>query len=400
MPYHTQNLFKEILRLYSLILDRNEISLKMLEEAFYAFVYVINIKEELNISLDFETELNKLLEYDNFSADQEYLYFEDIFEDLNYESEDTPIDYYLDEYVYNIQIIHRLHLNNSYESTIELFNINLEIIRLFLELGQIEYLNGDNKNTLTLLKEKLRDLKTAMMEIDDKTLAELKIVFAYKNYQHLLDHDDDYINYNWNIALFSDNESQIVALTYDRLEYLCDISYDSQDEDDLNEEYVSDEASMFLNCLFFNICDYLKKYPNNPGLESLVIKKYLLLSVPELSNTLLFMLDNGFLPEEAPTFNKDWLTKESFSEFKTRTYACALDFFEADQSLTKNHIYGRMIINALFIRTYLNCIIDQNLQKELINILTNNRFYKEKNYSICTHIIDDLILYNRKDYIR
>ncbi|MBE6154302.1 MAG: hypothetical protein E7163_01835 [Firmicutes bacterium] len=229
MPYHTEIMFFEILKLNYYLTGNESLKLNILEEAFYALQDVINIKEELTINNIFEEELEKLLE--NFSnsfviEDDEIIISEDI--ELVYDEiimkipTLKEIDYAIQEYVQNVIVYKSLQIPVPIEETKELFEINLRIMQLYIMLGENEFKNKNIFSIISQIKVFTDMLKNKLNEIDNTMLYKIKMCCAHYNGRYLLDEEDYFTNSNWNIALFSNNRNQIYSLSYDKLQYLSE----------------------------------------------------------------------------------------------------------------------------------------------------------------------------------
>ncbi|MBE6154303.1 MAG: hypothetical protein E7163_01840 [Firmicutes bacterium] len=131
-------------------------------------------------------------------------------------------------------------------------------------------------------------------------------------------------------------------------------------------------------------------------IENLIVKKYLLLYLPELSNIEEHLLEKYTINDlELPTINTEWLTESSFQTLLSKTQECALLFDYSDEDFNNYpHLYSKIITNCIFIKCFLELSINENNNKTVIETITNARYYKHKDYKITTNIIDEIIFNN------
>jgi len=240
----------------------------------------------------------------------------------------------------------------------------------------------------------------------------LKMCCAHFNSLYLLDEDDDFINSNWNIILFS--KRQINALSYAEIENRCfNGSYETKEEDnDENHEFEIDEIienntfeeiPYFLTNYLIHLNNFIinnKNILNNKIIEELLLNKYLLISLPELKNIEDYFLDNLTIDNlEKPPINNEWLTDTSFLLLLPKVMECSLSLDYSDEDI-KNypHLHSKIITNCLFIRTFINLSINENNKKDIISQITSNKFYKNPNYKITSNLIDEIIFNNNLNH--
>ena len=324
----------------------------------------------------------------------------------------TEIDCALEEYVQNIIIYKSLNLTIPLKETSYIFQMNQKIMQLYIALAEADYYNKNTFSIITQIKVYLDKLKNEINEADNKMLNKIKMCCAYFNSLYLTDEEEYFANSSWSIALFSNNEKQLLSLSYDKIQYLCDFADEEmniEDEEILNsfigeeieeienEGYESyDEITFFLTHYLIYLNKYIINNNNNIPkgiLENLLAKKYLLLSLPELSNTEDYYLDNYTIDNlEAPTIPKSYFTEDSFQILLTKITECALSLDYSDKDIYKNpYLYTKIIINSLFIKTYLNLSINEEARKEIMYMIINTRYYKNDEYKIATQIIDNII---------
>lgn len=411
MYFHAEFLIFEILNLYYTTTSSNEISTDVLEYAFKVFINLVNKNEHIDMDYDFDRELEKLTCEDllteedgiiSFTNDLEMFYIKLV----NKVGLVAEIDMKLADYVYDITIFNALDLEFDERETEEIFLLNRKVLSLYLLLALEEYQGSDQSLTIKELNKAIEKFQIALNSLDYETHEKVRIACSYYNSINKIDGDDN-INDDWNIALFSSDENQIKRLAYAQILHLTrsldeddEIINEDEKEDILEIEFETDDLSSFLGNYFYLLNSYLLKYPNTIGREALIIKKYLLLSLPELNSISFYLFTNPEAKIEMPQIDKCDLDNTSFEDLKPKAFECALDFYIKDIKANKNYSYSKLIIKALFIKTFLNLSINENSKNELINILVSNPFYKNPLYQICTWIIDEIILKNERDLIR
>ncbi len=412
MYFHAELIIFEILNLYYTTTGNNEISTDILKEAFYTFISLVNKKEYISITYDFDSELEKLMDEDllnesdgitTITNDLESFYIALV----NKIGILTAIDMNLANHIHDTVMYDILGLEFNESETEEIFLLNRKIMSLYLLLALQEYQGNDQSLSIEKINDTLREFQVTLSSLDDETLTKVRIACSYYSSIHKLDGDDNYLNEDWNIALFSSDENQIKMLRYAQIMYLTSNCVEEDEKikeeetaDTLEVEFENDDLSTFLGNYFYLLNSYLLEYPNTMGREALIIKKYLLLSLPELNNISFYLFTNPDAIIEMPPIDKSDLTDESFEEVKPKAFECALEFFIKDGKANKDYSYSKLIIKALFIKNFLNLSINENSKKELINILINSPFYKNPLYQVCTYIIDEIILKNEKERTR
>lgn len=413
MKVHSDIIIFEILNLYFEITEENEINIKKLENSFYALINIINEKNASNIKLDFNIEIEKFL--DNFSNNiQEqcgniYLTSElkELFNAIiDSHNNLTTTDYDCQSYVYDKRIYNTLNIKLPIEEMNEYFELNRLIIKSFLHLGKNEYYNYFDSLAIERLKELIETLKEKLNEADNSTLAKLKMCYNYFNDLLLPNTDEKHINSAWNTILFSNNPQRLYSLTYDRIEYLVEMIDEESDEESeeiLNNAFNEDtdeentklsEISYFLTIFLIELNSFLKNNPYTIAKEALLIKKYLLLNIPELIHIEKYYLkhytiDN--LPE--PNIPED-LTPASFENLKKKVVECTTYLVKTNNELTKPHVLAKAISAALFIKVFINISINQDSIIDIIDLIENSLFYKKPGYETISTLVDNLIFGN------
>lgn len=425
MPYHTEILFFEIFKLYYSVTNTNSLKMETLEEAFYSLQDIINSKEELAINNIFEEELQNLFETlpEAFTfEDDEIIINEDIelvFDQILMKFPTLkPIDFSIQEYIQNIIMYDSLNLPIPLQDTQELFNINRRIIQIYLSIAEHDFKDLPFLNIIKYLNDTTNTFKEKLNELDNTMLNKIKMCCAYYNSLYLQDEETFFTNANWYIILFSNNAEQLQCLGYDKLEYMTemiDFEMNQENEEIINdfldsendEEYITyiesdntiDEIPLFLTYYLIYLNNFIR---NNRAilrkevLENLLIKKYFLLSIPDLSNIEEYYLENYTIDTlELPEISKDWFTETSFETLLSTVMECALSLDYSDEDLkNKPYLQAKIIINSLFIKCFLELSVNENDKKNVLDLIINTHYYKDQNYLITSNIIDEIIFNN------
>ena len=415
MTYHTEFMIVAILNIYESITEESSITLETLERAFYTFQDILNSKEHLQTTFVFEEELENLIEtIPGFSIEADELVIDDItiiYDELLLKYPTiTEIDGYLDEYVQNLAIYQDLELPIPIDDTKEFFELNNNILRLYIKVAMNEFSGKDNRALLLTIKLLKSKLEEKVDNIDEVMLNKIKMCLAYHNGMILNENDEHFTNTAWKVILFG-NRNQLRQLSYDKLEFLCELrdtdsgEIEPVDEEAEEKEYLFTEESdseetyeipLFLTYFFIKLNHFLRDYRNiisKETLEDLIIKKNLLLASSELDKIEEYYLKNGTIDTlNGPPIVEGTFTNNSFEIIKQTVTERTLSMDYTDIDIEKNpYLYPKLITNALFIRTFLDLSINENSKNDIIDLLVNNRFYKNADYSITTDIIDTFI---------
>lgn len=419
MLVHSDIIIFELLKLYFEATDENTINISTLKKGFYTFLKIINKKE--NITLNFELELYKFL--DNYSdyfnvtngevqiTDDIAIVFNAI---IDSHEKLSIIDYDLQELVFDLKIYRALNIDLPYEEVQEYFELNKTIIKLYLKLGENELHNYYDELLFKKLTNCINQLKEKLNEAPSNALTKLKVCLTFFNTELISNNNTNQINSVWNIILFSNNVKKLYSLSYDRLEYLVTMIDPETDEEseeildnffqDNNEETIEeyeqnkeiaanelDEIPYFLTIFLIELNNYLKNNPDSIAKEALLIKKYLLISTPELNHVEKYLLENHSLDNyPAPAIPED-LDSNYFEGLKNKVINCTTYLVANNQELTKPHILGKVITSALFIKTFLELSINSNSIQDIIDLIINSVYYKQPGYEIVTNLVDELI---------
>lgn len=412
MKVHSDIIIYQLLKLNFYLTDSTSINIGILKNAFYEILDIIEINDSLKLSYNFENELEKFLElYQEFiTIDDDTITLDITISDfLSYilkahNNKLSEKDYKISDYVLNPKICLTLGLSIPFDVSKEYVYLNSLIIQRYLKLGEKEFhnlpLSKEDFENLTLAIKKLYDL---FNDIDNSDLTKLKICINCFNEQFLSSKNERFINSPWNTILFSYNPQRFQSLRYDLVEYLTSIIDEIEDDEnkelldslmsDIEAEEILDELSLFLTYFFIYLNNYLKIHPATPAREALIIKKYLLLSTPELKALEKYFLKNHTLDSYVlPESNNDSLTETTFEELKEKVISCTINLnIDDTQAINYPHLYAKLVTCALFIKTFLTLSINENSKSDIIDLITNSIFYKQSNYKIATSIVDNII---------
>jgi len=441
MKYHVECLLFELIKLYQESTKEDTISLDRLRNAFYALQDLINKRDEVTETWVFEDALEALQDCCSESirvTDDELIIQEDLeilYDEILLSIEKlSAIDASMDTYAANIKIYQELQIPIPLTETSIYFEINLQIMQIYLMLANYELKGKENK----ILRLQLHFLLTSLQDIMEKTdrdkLNKLKVACAYYNGLYLSDENAPHLK-SWNIALFGNN-LQLKSLGYKKLleeislreleldedeerepideldeerEFMpdeegFDESNDPDDYSDIEEEEMSleDEVTLFLGTLLYDLNSVIKMFKTSLPeeiIEGLTIRAYLLLSLPELEDA-----ESVFIKENQisrPIINPLNKTQSSFNMFYQRALQCSQELYYQDCDILKNsNLYTTLIISALFIRCLLKVSPNEDRKEQIKMYLTQENKYKNPTYSIATKLIDDIIFNENLDFSR
>ena len=241
MTYHTEFMIVAILNIYESMTEESSINLETLERAFYTFQDILNSKEHLETAFVFEEELENLVEtIPGFSLEADELVIDDItiiYDELLLKYPiTTEIDGYLDEYVQNLAIYQDLELPIPLEDTKEFFALNERILKLYIGASMNEFEGKDNRALLLTIKLLKNELEEKVDNADEVMINKIKICLAYHNGMILSENEEHFTNSAWKVILFG-NRNQLKQLSYDKLEFLCELrDTDSGEIEPIDEE--------------------------------------------------------------------------------------------------------------------------------------------------------------------
>lgn len=399
----------ELLRLYYELTEENTINIKDLENAFNEIINFLNQDDEYNITFDFNQELNNFIDIyadylittsDNITFDGENLdnLYTDITANIEYLTEE---DYNLSTYVINYKIVEALNITIPYENTEEIFELNKNYMATLFKLGMNEIKGQIDYSLLTNLKYYYQTLKQTINNLDDQEFLYLQIALSKYHENNLLEDGSNFNNSPWYIALFSENPNQIKSLFYN-LTYELVSNYDDEVEEEPEEvEYFNEfsfDLPLFLNYFMAYLNDYIANETNHQIKENLLTKKYLLLGSDDLKYTKDILINEGSLDNmPLPEIPTEWLTKYSFDFMFNIAIKCATNINNyPDLKITKKpYLMTKIIINCLFIKTFIKLNCNQENTENIINIILNNKYYNNPEFNAANNFINNLIF---KDY--
>lgn len=409
----------ELIKFYYYSTNQTFINIKTLEEAFCAYYQIITEDLELEETTpSFDTILKELIEtFSNFfEKNKETLFFPDISE-IN-EVIQTFIEYpsyiqIIRDSVFHTKIYKIFDIKADFTTLDPYLEANKRIMNLYSKLAYEEYKNTNQNQTIKELEQAIQEFQNMLINIDLSTLTKIFIAI------HQLDLGngyqlDDSETHSWEIILFSKQPNIWQTLTYYSLDFYGKQIYDNLQDNNSNEsvnvflagdtlEYVY-EPTNFLTLFIIYLNRFLKTTPNFPGKDSLIIKKYLLLSTDDLELVQSYFLKHHSLDNLSLVLDSE-KSEEDYIDMLDRTIYATFHLNHKDTEIMKHpEIYAQTIINAIFIRCFLNLSGHQAIKENIILRITTPKdippFYKEKEYQIVTDIIDSIIFSESLDRAR
>ena len=395
---HKEYLLFYIIDLYTKITNMDTIDIRDLTTAFYTLE---ELHEYVTPNYDFDASLKEFVE--TFS---EYLIYDnkeiiiigdldELFNDLIECIEPSYYDDTLEEYVHNIHIYEALDIPIPLEETKETFNLNLKIMHIYTLIAEAEYQKDYSKINLLIsyLNILINNLNDEFKTMNEDYLLKIKMCLAKYN-ECLSDDPDFFSNCGWQIAIFSKNPQEMQKLRHERTEYLAtELEYKLTNIEE-NDNYLS-EISIFLTYYLSYLNKYLKLPLPDITREALTIKKYLLLSMPELEHIEKIFLKTQTI-ENIPLPQINDITPNTFDVLINKVMECSLELDYSNEEIHKKpHLYHEIILNALFIKCFLDLSINENEKKNILNNITNTRYYNlPEYYSITINLINNIIFPN------
>ena len=402
---HSEFLFFYLVKLYKDTTDEEYVDLKRLEEAFYTLEELIGDGMGIYLDYVFLEELDKLESKhdDLFVIDEDSIGFIDVELDFieeellsRYDEEETELDNVIPEFVYNICIYHALNIEPPLDEYQELFNTNATVIQNYLLLAYQESKNGNiSKYSFLMLKSFHEYLEQQLKKLEDLDVAKISVVTAYYNNLFLLDSDNDYINANWYVVLFGKSEKQKKSLYYDFIYHFINEEYGDDEEMDVTSDDIStistylDETDLFMQYFTILFKNYLLTMNKSLVKDLLTIKKYLLVAIsPQLEEY--FLEDYSIDDLGLPPLNKELLTDTSFNYFYLIAVEQINSFLCKDRDITEQ-VQADMITSALFIKTFLELCINEEMKYDIENKIIHSGFYKSDDYQFASSLVDEII---------
>ena len=262
-------------------------------------------------------------------------------------------------------------------------------MQTYINIAQLET-NGISINFLnSYLQTLINNLKNKIIDQDELTLTKINLCISDLNSN--LNEDGLFTTTGWHIALFSKKKEEIKKLKYERLSYLIEEEkYRQNNEEEAINDY---EIPFFLTSFLIELNKYLHTNISDKIKEKLIIKKYLLLSTPELKNIEDYYLNNFTIDNlELPNIPK-YYPKTAFNVLLEPVNCSVMSLDYSNEELAKNTFnMANLIINALFIKTFLELSQNTKEKQNIINLIRNSRFYNYPEfYSITINTINDII---------
>lgn len=417
MKIHSDVLILELLKLIIYVAGTNSVSIANLKQGFYTLIKLIKEEEKISLSYDFDKELESflnefedLIESDgeniNITSDIETLYIKIL--KIHHNSL-TYLEKEVADFCLESIICEALGIKIPFNETKEFLILNYLVLKKYLKLGENELHNiPSTPKDFKTLKEIIEELKELINNASNSTLTKLSICFNCFDRHFLSNTNEPFINSLWYIILFSYNHLKFCPLRYDRCDYYISTVQDDEESDNDEEEntnddnlpnnestktYNLDEISTFLTYFLINLNTFLKENPNLLCKEALLVKKYLLISIPELSHIEEYFLEHYTLDNYTPpVITKDTFTEDFFQNLLKIINKCTRGLNIPDiKALSNPHLYASLITYAIFIKTYLTLSLNPNIKEEITILVANSICYKNPKYKIATSIIDDII---------
>lgn len=406
MKFHSICMIFELLYLKEQITEDSTTNLKDLEDAFYELQDLLNTKLDTTSCLTFDDAIDELIEDYGylFNLTEDEISFDekqdsdDIYEDMCdiLGEEMSYFDADIQEYIQNIIIYDALKLPIPLNDTKDFFNLNKSIVFAFYLLAYQEAQGENTKLTIELIKKLENKLKTKIKNANNKMLVKLKMCFAHYNNIYLSDTITPNINTSWHMLLLNNEKELNKSLFYERLEHLCSVEdekvYDEEtlELEDIPSEtsFIADEVVLFFTHYILYLNAYLKECSNDIKKE-LLEKRNLLLTLGILDETEKYFLEHETIDTlTLPPIKKEWLTPEHFRFIESNFGEILENIRQKDNQLTS---ISFMITNILLLKCYLDLSVSEESKKRLLYEITDEEYYKNKEYKTYTNYIDDIL---------
>lgn len=419
MP-HSDILFIELIRLYVLSNDTNTISKNALENALAILIEIVEEETNSDIYYDFEEELNEFLDkYSDFfnESTKDITITEDIeiiYETILKSLKPNTIDFDISRLIYNTDIYKALNINIPRSIIAPYLDANKRLLSVLTAIASNESNNYDSSDLIENL-ERIRDyLIDLFNNIDNATLTKINIITHLYDLEHMPEVNDTE-DYPWMIIIFSNSSEKWQTITYSTIASYANEIFESQSSknemilNDFFEDYEPSEEpkitlniiEVFLTIFIIYLNKFLKITGNIPGKDTIIIKKYLLLSLPELGESLEYFLNNKTLDNMPLPILPEQIEEDYENELYQTFKKIIPEIHISNQRLDKNpKIYSDIITKAIFIKTFLKIARNNHLKDQLNNKIANPNYYKNPGYEISTDIIDSIIFNDNLDLIR
>ena len=334
MILHPDLMIYELLEIYFKITNENYINLNILEKSLYTLENIINTNENTHFNYNFKDIINNFLnqyqDYIDTYNNTLYLncdlahFLDAILENKNFYSE---IDQTICTYLENIAIFKSLNINIPHKEMQDYFILNKEIITTYSNIAKLETMGIKNNLLIYYLKKLNAKLTHELTKLDETNLLKIKICCADLN--NCLNNDVEmFENSAWHIALFSNDALLKSKINYAKLEYLAnELSFYLEDYEDFiadtedlkellsksSDTEDNSDLNIFLSYFFLELSNYLNTNELSTFTkEELIMKKYLLLSTPELHKIEEYYLKTSNLVTTLPQINPTYYAKTTF----------------------------------------------------------------------------------------
>ena len=433
MEYHSVYMIFELLFLKYQIAEDSSVKINDLRNAFYELEFNVNDINGTKQRLDFDSELERILEDFSciFEICDDEISFKD--EDPNalyeaipefLEEEPTAIDRCMTDFIASDNIYFALKLEPPLHETQSIFETNKTIIFLYELIAKLESVGKDSTPARKIISFHKSCLKEYFGSIDDTTYLKIKICLAHYNYKFLTNEAKPNINSNWYLALLSNNKHRKHVISYDKIFYYIDKYRQNGNEEETDEIeskdlvttsfnreigdeqtpdeylaetcYIADEVEYFLANYILYLNSYINQVDNSEVKIGLLQKKYLLLSLNDLDDTEDYYLSEGTLDTlPLPPYIKEWFNPDSF-DFLIGNFEEILANIRITDSNMTPLIESNIIINLLLLKCFLDLSINDIVKNELIAEISNPEFYHNSSFSILTNYIDSIIFSKRE----
>ncbi len=413
-------LIYELIKFTYNINNEPKIEMFRLKNAFNKLLEIIEENNHFYLTINFDKVLINFLDtynqYFTKSVDNSLLIIKDF--DFNSLEEDilshhtlTPIDKKISEYIHSMDIYKTLNIKVKLSTIQEYLKLNLELLRLYQTLAWNEFNNQDNSESISAIASLKGTITSKFDHIDNKTQAKLKASLNSYNFLYSKDLEDPQSFEPWNIILFAKastkTENLWKALGYYYIEYLNDttvgnspLELETSTIDTTNHDELNCDVDLFLIYYTTLLDKYLKNITDKTTKENLLIKKYLLLSLPETEKLSNYYLENATLDNFEIDTTPSWITNQDFETFLSNAFECVLSLDYTDTEIeNKQYLEAKIITNALFIKSYLDLSINENNKNQIKKLITTSKFYHNPNYKIATNLIDDII-FNQNEELK
>ncbi len=398
---HPKLIMMAIITFYNTITNEESIDIEDLESAFSHILTRINEIEDTNFTFNFYDCLEDFVDtYPDFlEIENNHLLVDDL--DILEEkiADNIDISFY-DDLIYDItetaSICNILNIPIPHKETKEYFDLNSKIMQIYLNIAKYETMGISFTPLIKCLENYITNLKNKIYELDEQEL--LNISICISDFNSNLIEDGLFTTTGWHIALFSNNPSNIQKLRYERLSFLIEEARFANTE----IEALDYEIPTFLTYFLILLNNFMQNNISVSLKNELIIKKYLLLSTPELHNIENYYLKNNTINDlDYFTLPKNY-PETAFNILNDTVKRCILSLDISDKDLINNpYNLTNLIVNLLFIKTFLELSQNNTLKIENINLIKDSKIYASpKQFSIVIDYINSIIFTKQSKLIK